>query len=128
MSFEIEGKLIEKFDTVAVNEKFQKREFVLETEENAGGNIYTQNIKFQLIQAKCSEIDNSTVGDTIKVHFNLQGRRWEKDGKVNFFNSLNAWRIESVSNGSFTSQSVSPNEPYPNAESTGEDQIEDLPF
>ena len=97
MSFEVEGKLIEKFDTVAVNDKFQKREFVLETEENAGGSVYTQNIKFQLIQAKCSEIDNSTVGSVIKVHFNLQGRKWEKDGKVSYFNSLNAWRIEASS-------------------------------
>jgi hypothetical protein len=82
MSFEIEGKLIEKFDTVAINDKFQKREFVLETEDNAGGNIYTQNIKFQLIQAKCSEIDASNLGEVIRVHFNLQGRKWEKDGKV----------------------------------------------
>jgi hypothetical protein len=46
MSFELEGKLIEKFDTVVVSEKFQKREFVLETEENNGGSVYTQNIKF----------------------------------------------------------------------------------
>jgi hypothetical protein len=100
MSFELEGKLIEKFDTVQVSDKFQKREFVLETEENAGGIVYTQNIKFQLMQAKCSEIDASNVGDVVKVHFNLQGRKWEKEGKISFFNTLNAWRIEAVGSGS----------------------------
>lgn len=103
--FDIEGKLIEKFETVAVSDKFQKREFVLETEENAGGNIYTQNIKFQLMQAKCSEIDASNVGDMVKVHFNLQGRKWEKEGKVSYFNTLNAWRIEAVGSGSAPGQS-----------------------
>ena len=122
MSFEIDGKLIEKFDTVSINEKFQKREFVLETEDNAGGNIYTQNIKFQLIQAKCSEIDGSNLGDTIKVHFNLQGRKWEKDGKVSYFNSLNAWRIEK-SNGVGTPVS---NEPFPEVEN--QDSGDALPF
>ena len=96
MSFELEGKLIEKFDTVVVSDKFQKREFVLETEENNGGNVYTQNIKFQLVQNKCSELDASNVGEVVRVHFNLQGRKWEKDGKVSFFNSLGAWRIEKV--------------------------------
>ena len=32
MSFEIEGKLIEKFDTQKVSDSFRKREFVLETD------------------------------------------------------------------------------------------------
>jgi len=122
MSFEIEGKLIEKFDTVAINDKFQKREFVLETEDNAGGNIYTQNIKFQLIQAKCSEIDASNLGDMIKVHFNLQGRKWEKDGNVSYFNSLNAWRIEK-SGGASAPMS---NEPFP--EASNQDAGDALPF
>jgi hypothetical protein len=123
MSFEIEGKLIEKFDTVAINEKFQKREFVLETEENAGGNIYTQNIKFQLIQAKCSEIDASNIGENIKVHFNLQGRKWEKDGKVSYFNSLTAWRVEKA--GAVGSSQAS-SEPFPEVES--QDTGDALPF
>jgi len=122
MSFEIDGKLIEKFDTVAINDKFQKREFVLETEDNAGGNIYTQNIKFQLIQAKCSEIDATNLGDVIKVHFNLQGRKWEKDGKVSYFNSLNAWRIEK-SGGAGAPVS---NEPFPEVEN--QDSGDALPF
>ena len=78
MSFELEGKLIEKFDTVVVSEKFQKREFVLETEENNGGSVYTQNIKFQFVQNKCSELDASNVGDVVRVHFNLQGRNGKR--------------------------------------------------
>ncbi len=76
MSFEIEGKLVEKFDIVQVSEKFQKREFVLETEDNANGSIYTETIKFQLVQAKCEAIDPVNLGDQIKVNFNIKGRKW----------------------------------------------------
>jgi len=32
MSFEVEGKLFKKFDTESKSEKFQAREFVIETE------------------------------------------------------------------------------------------------
>ena len=32
----------------------------------------------------------------VKVLFNLGGRRWTKDGKTNWFNSVTAWRIEKV--------------------------------
>jgi hypothetical protein len=28
------------------------------------------------------------------VHFNLKGRKWEKDGNTMYFNMLDAWRIE----------------------------------
>jgi hypothetical protein len=123
MSFELEGKLIEKFDTVVVSDKFQKREFVLETEENNGGNVYTQNIKFQLVQNKCSELDASNVGEVVRVHFNLQGRKWEKDGKVSFFNSLGAWRIEKV--GSIETPPQSQASVMPEPEGT---DVDKLPF
>ena len=30
------------------------------------------------------------------MNFNIRGRKWEKDGKVNYFSNLEAWRIEKV--------------------------------
>lgn len=36
------------------------------------------------------------VGETIEVYFNLSSRKWEKDGKVSYFTSADAWRIEKV--------------------------------
>ena len=33
MAFELTGKLIEKFDTQEITEKFKKREFVIEFQE-----------------------------------------------------------------------------------------------
>ena len=80
----IEGKLIEKFETVQITETFKKREFVLEYIENPE---YPEFIKIELIQDKCDLID--------KIDLNIKGRKWtNKEGKINYFNSLQAWKIE----------------------------------
>lgn len=94
MSFEISGKLIEKFETVKVNDRFKKREFVIEKTESNGGMEFTDHIKFQLTQDRCNLIDAMNLNDDIKVHFNIRGNKWEKDGKVSYFTNLDAWRIE----------------------------------
>jgi len=89
----IEGKLIEKFETVQITETFKKREFVLEYIENPE---YPEFIKIELIQNKCDLIDKINIGEKIKVYLNIKGRKWEnKEGKINYFNSLQAWKIES---------------------------------
>ena len=119
MSFEIEGKLIEKFDVVVVSDKFQKREFVIETSDDSSGTNYTEEIKFQLVQAKCDDIDPMEKGQTIKVHFNIKGRRWEKDGKTSFFTNLDAWRVEAGS-GAINTPSQSQTSTMPPAEETGD--------
>jgi hypothetical protein len=96
MSFEISGKLIEKFDTVQVSDRFKKREFVIEKTESNGGMEFTDHIKFQLTQDRCNLIDAINLNDDIKVSFNIRGNKWEKDGKVSYFTNLDAWRIEKV--------------------------------
>ena len=96
MSYEIEGKLIVKSDTVQISDSFQKREFVIEQETVVVDAVYTETIKFQVVQAKCETLDGVNIGDTIKVDFNIKGRKWEKDGKVNYFNNLDAWKVSKV--------------------------------
>ena len=86
MSFEVEGKLIKKFDTENKTDTFQAREFVIEI--NSGN--YPQAVKFQLVQDRCTLIDGYEEGEFIKVHFDLRGREWQ--GR--YFTNLNAWRIE----------------------------------
>lgn len=94
MSYEINGKLVEKFDTQEITNTFKKREFVIEKVENAGGREFTETIKFQLSQDRCDLIDPYNTNEEIKVHFNIKGRKWEKDGRVSYFTNLEAWRIE----------------------------------
>jgi hypothetical protein len=96
MSLEVTGKLLVKYDTLQVSEKFKKREFVLELAEEINGNIYTNFAKMQLVQTKCDILDRFNVGDTVKVSFNIKGNKWERDGKVNYITNLDAWRVESA--------------------------------
>jgi len=91
--FEITGQLIVKDNTVEISASFKKREFVIEV-INERNTDYNDFIKFQLTQDKCSLIDNINLGDEMKVSFNIKGRKWEKDGKTNYFSNLEAWRVE----------------------------------
>jgi hypothetical protein len=86
-----------KYDTQQVNDRFKKREFVLEMTEEINGNVYTNYAKMQLVQQKCEILDRFNEGDTVKVSFNLKGNRWEKDGKVSYITNLDAWRVEAAS-------------------------------
>lgn len=94
MSFEITGKLIQKYPTQNVNERFRKREFVLELEDNVNGNVYTNYAKMQLVQQKCDLLDRYNEGDIVKVNFNIKGNKWERDGETRYITSLDAWRLE----------------------------------
>jgi len=119
-SFEIEGKLLKKYDTENKSASFQAREFVLEIQD---GN-YPQFIKFQLTQDRCPAIDAFDEGGTIKVHFDLRGREWQ--GK--YFTNLNAWRIENVAASPSTPPPPAQDHDFPTASDEPVHVNEDLPF
>ncbi len=96
MSLEVTGKLLVKYETQQVSEKFKKREFVIELAEEINGNIYTNFAKMQLVQNKCEIIDRFKEGEQVKVSFNIKGNKWERDGKVNYITNLDAWRVENA--------------------------------
>jgi hypothetical protein len=137
MSFEINGRLAEKYETQKVSDRFQKREFVLEVKSTgATGYEFVDFIKFQATQDKCSMLDQFTIDDTIKVSFNLRGRKWEKDGQVSYFTNLEAWRIEKLSSepgepaGEFPIESSESGQdaPFPSNPPENESGFDDLPF
>ena len=129
MSYELTGKLLEKFDPIQRTESFKVREFVVEKSDEINGKTITNYIKFQCVQDRTSILDPVNVGDEIKVHFNIKGTRWERDGRVTYFSNLDAWRIEPLASGG--KQMTSDNdhlEPLDTFTSASEDAINDLPF
>jgi len=126
MSFEITGKLIEKYNTIQVNDRFKKREFVLERTESNGGMEFTDHIKFQLTQDRCDLIENVGLNNEVKVSFNIRGNKWERDGKVNYFTNLDAWRIEKNLNQQSNNDSTPP--PSMDDIPAPSDEPDDLPF
>ena len=59
----IEGKVKRILDEQVISERFKKREFVIETEEQ-----YPQVLVFQLAQDKTNLIDPLSVGDKVEVY------------------------------------------------------------
>ena len=115
---QITGKLTEIFEAKQINEKFRKREFVVEYAENTQ---YPEYIKFQLNQDKCELIDGFKINDSIEVHFNLTGKPWtNKEGVKTYFTNLVAWKLNKTENANPQSH-----EEAPHLENSSDD---DLPF
>ena len=113
MSYKLTGTIKVIHDTVQISEKFAKREFVVTDNDS----MYPQDISLQLTQEKVSILDNYSVGESVEVSFNLNGREWTSpQGEVKYFNTLNAWRIEKLD--------VS----KPNTEQAATKDDDDLPF
>ncbi len=135
MSFEVNGQITQISQTQRISDRFQKREFVIEVKSTtAGGFEYVDYIKFQSTQDKCGMLDQFSNGDQVKVSFNLRGRKWEKDGQVNYFTNLEAWRVEKQTNefgGTDTPpQDFIPDQeaPFPTQAPEQDSGVDDLPF
>ena len=131
MSFEINGRLTAIFQTQKVSDRFQKREFVIEIKSTGTtGYEFVDFIKFQATQDKCGMLDQFSTDDEVKVSFNLRGRKWERDGQVNYFTNLEAWRVEKVQQDSSPDSSFpsSTDAPFPDQAPPDESGVDDLPF
>lgn len=130
MQFTLKGKLTEKFDTLQVSDKFSKREFVVETKEASGnGQIYVETIKFQLTNQKCNLIDSTPLNSEVEVSFNIRGKRFEKDGKVSYFNNLEAWKVQTTDAANRAATAFNKaDEPVRTAVETQEQDESGLPF
>ena len=117
------GRLLEMQETQQVSDSFKKRAFVLEHNENPQ---YPEYISFELIQDRCSLLDNFQAGQDVEISFNLKGRKWlSPEGVAKYFNTLQAWRIEAVTQGNnqaSTGEKIAAN----NMATDNED--DDLPF
>ncbi len=130
MSYELTGKLIAKFDTIQRTESFKVREFAVEKTDDIGGRTVNNYVKFQCVQDKTAIIDKVNIGDEIKVHFNIKGTKWEKDGKTSYFTNLDAWRVEQILQTGADKSPIDNEymEPLDTFTSTSPEAIDDLPF
>lgn len=121
--YKFNGTVLVIGETLAVSEKFSKRELVLMDDDS----MYPQQIMFQFAQDKCSMLDGISEGEQVEVSFNLRGREWvNPEGVSKYFNTLDAWRIEVIGSGSNPAD-LTPKEDEPIAASNAEGD-EDLPF
>ena len=91
--FKIKGTIKMIGETNVINDKFRKRDFVLTSVDD----MYPQQISFQVMQDKCDDLNKFKEGMSVEVSFNLRGREWTSPtGDVKYFNTLEAWRIETA--------------------------------
>lgn len=144
IDMELIGKLEEVRQAVQRTATFTVREFVLEV-ENQRNAQWNDHILFQVSNNNVGLLDTFSVGQMIKVTFDIQGRRWRgNDGTERVFNTLSAWRIEAADNVQAAAAPTQPSatqaqptqqaQPVQNAapsqpaQNTDMEPVNDLPF
>jgi hypothetical protein len=79
---------------------FNKREFVITDEADK----YPQDIKFECVKDKVELVNKLSVGQKVKVTFDLRGN--EYNGK--YYVNLAAWKVESLAAGNSADSSEPP--------------------
>ena len=115
-------KLIGEVQTFGSN-GFRKRELVVTTDEQ-----YPQMIMIEFVQDKCDLLNNYAVGQDVKVSINLRGREWiNPQGEAKYFNSVQGWRIEALSQGT-QANNLPPVDQFEPASKVSDEEPDDLPF
>ncbi|WP_347373350.1 DUF3127 domain-containing protein [Aequorivita sp. Q41] len=125
---ELQGKIkvIDETKTYGSN-GFRKRELVITTEEQ-----YPQTIMIEFVQDKTDLLNSYKVGQDVKVSINVRGREWvNPQGETKYFNSIQGWRIENLSQaaaGNAGMPPMPPAEAFEPANDFKEEDHDDLPF
>lgn len=120
--FDYTGTVEEVGQTMTVGTKgFQKREVIVGDPQAR----FPNPVKFTFKQDKCSLLDGIRKGQEVKVHFVIDGRRWDGPKGTQYFVDLTALKIE-VLNGDGTSTEPVPAPAEPDFGDAGDP--DDMPF
>lgn len=81
---------IKRITNLETKGDFRFRKLILETTEK-----YPQTVSIDFTQNNVGLLDDTfcKIGNHVEVFYNVRGREWEKEGKVLYFTTLNAWRV-----------------------------------
>ena len=94
-SFELSGIVKIMMEEQTFPSGFSKRDFVVTTPDDK----YPQDICFSCLKDKAAMLNTVSVGQEVKVTFDIGGREYND----RYFVNLNAWRIEAVGTQAKTS-------------------------
>ena len=104
---------------------FTKRDLIVGNDVDSPSK-YPNPVKFSFKKDNCSLLDGISKGQRVKVHFAIDGRRWEGAKGVQYFVDLTALKIEALNaDGSSTEPVPSPAEPDFPADAG---EVDDMPF
>lgn len=125
-AYDYTGVVEEVGQTMTVGKNnFTKREVIVGNDIDSP-NKYPNPVKFTFKKDNCSLLDGISKGQRVKIHFVIDGRRWEGAKGVQYFVDLTGLKIEAMNpDGSSTEPMPAPAEPD---FAEGSDAIDDMPF
>lgn len=87
---EIQGIIKSIQNTKEINSSLSKRNLIITTVEQ-----YSQTIVLEFINDKCQLLDQFSLGEAVKIQYNVKGREWTSEqGETQYFISLQGWKID----------------------------------
>lgn len=123
--FDYTGVVEEIFPVQTFSSGFTKRDLIVGNDIDSQSK-YPNPVKFSFKKDNCSLLDTLSKGQRVKVHFVVDGRRWEGPKGVQYFVDLTGMKIDVLNaDGSSTEPVPTPVEPD-FAMDAGD--IDDMPF
>lgn len=91
MRVNVIGNVAQIGDLIEVKDNFVKQEIIVKTVEER-----PQFYPIEFIQDNTDLVDRLTIGQSVNVTCNLEGREYTKDGKYNVFIGLKGWKVDNV--------------------------------
>ena len=123
--YDYQGVVEEIFDMVTFPSGFTKREIVIGNDIDSPSR-YPNPVKFSFKKDNCALLDGLSKGQRVKVHFAIDGRRWEGPKGVQYFVDLTGLKIEVINaDGSLTEPVPAPAVPDV---AEADVVVDDMPF
>ena len=123
--FDYTGVVEEVFPVQTFPSGFTKRDLIVGNDVDSPSK-YPNPVKFSFKKDNCSLLDGVQKGQRVKVHFAIDGRRWEGQKGVQYFVDLTGMKLDVVnSDGTSTEPVPAPAEPD-FAGDAGD--LDDMPF
>ncbi len=89
---DLTGEVIFKKETQFISDAFQKREFVIKTNDQ-----YPQEILLELHNDKINKLIGVNIGDVLKCHINIRGKSYVNgQGNRQWFNTIVCYNLEKI--------------------------------
>ena len=123
--YDYTGVVEEVMETQTFASGFTKREIVVGNDVDSPSK-YPNPVKFSFKKDNCSLLDGVSKGQRCKIHFVIDGRRWDGPRGTQYFVDLTGLKIEVLNaDGTSTEPVPAPAEPE-GAADPGE--VDDMPF
>lgn len=87
-----EFKVKDIFQPQQVSEKLRKQEVLFTWNDGR----WDHDVVIQFLNDRIDSLVQLNIGDTVEVGFDVESRRWEKDGVVRYFTSCTGWNVKIV--------------------------------